>query len=98
MSPPVTSIYPGIFAGVGVIRGIWGLHKVYLKWSQAVRDKEFLVEMRLRNLEPEGTEGKAVEKKKEGEEETGVRDLPALDLIENHSDGESDNEGERFLL
>jgi len=75
---------------------------VYLKWSQAVRDKEFLVEMRLRNLEPEGTEGKAVEKKKEGEgegeEETGVRDLPVLDLIENQSDGESENEGERFLL
>jgi len=97
-----TSIYPGIFAGVGVIRGIWGLHKVYLKWSQAVRDKEFLVEMRLRNLEPEGAGGKAAEKKKEGEgaeeEETGVRDLPVLDLIENQSDGESDNEGERFLL
>lgn len=99
-SPVVTSIYPGIFAGVGVIRGIWGLHKVYLKWSQAVRDKEFLVEMRLRNLEPEGTGGKAAEKKKEeeGEEETGVQDLPALDLIENQSDGESDNEGEQFLL
>ena len=99
-SPVVTSIYPGIFAGVGVIRGIWGLHKVYQKWSQAVRDKEFLVEMRLRNLEPEGTEGKAVEKKQEGEgeEEAEVRDLPVLDLIENQSDGESDNEGERFLL
>ena len=101
-SPAVTSIYPGIFAGVGVARGIWGLHKVYLKWSQAVRDKEFLVEMRLRNLEPEGTGGKAVEKKKEGEveveEEAEVRDLPVLDLVENQSDGESDNEGERFLL
>ena len=73
---------------------------MYLKWSQAVRDKEFLVEMRLRNLEPEGTEGRAVEKKKEGDggEETGVQDLPVLDLIENQSDGESDNEGERFLL
>ena len=97
MSAAVTSIYPGIFAGVGVIRGIWGLHKVYQKWSQTVRDKEFLVEMRLRNLDPEG---KAAEKKKEGEgeEETGVRDLPVMDLIENQSDGESDNEGERFLL
>lgn len=98
-SPVVTSIYPGIFAGVGVVRGIWGLHKVYLKWSQAVRDKEFLVEMRLRNLEPEGAEGKTMEKKKgEKKEEAVVRDLPVLDLIENQSDGESDNEGERFLL
>lgn len=95
MSAAVTSIYPGIFAGVGVIRGIWGLHKVYQKWSQTVRDKEFLVEMRLRNLEPEETKEKAMEKKEQ--EETAVRDLPVLDLIENQSDGESDNE-ERFLL
>ena len=95
MSAAVTSIYPGIFAGVGVIRGIWGLHKVYQKWSQTVRDKEFLVEMRLRNLEPEETKEKAMETKEQ--EEAAVRDLPVLDLIENQSDGESDNE-ERFLL
>jgi len=93
-----TSIYPGIFAGVGIARGIWGLRMMYWKWSQTVRDKEFLVEMRLRNLEPEDTKGKAVEKKKEGGEEAAVRDLPVLDLIENQSDGESDNEEERFLL
>jgi hypothetical protein len=36
---------------------------MYLKWSQTVRDKEFLVEMRLRNLEPEETKGKMVEKR-----------------------------------
>jgi len=97
--PIVTSIYPGIFAGVGMVRGIWGIHKMYLEWSQTVRDKEFLVEMRLRNLEPEETKEKMVEKKEEQEqEEAGVRDLPVLDLIENQSDGESDNEEERFLL
>lgn len=94
-SPAVTGIYPGIFAIVGIVRGIWGLHKMYLKWSQSVRDKEFLVEMRLRNLEPEE---KTAEKKKEEEGEAAVRDLPVLDLIENQSDGESDNEEERFLL
>lgn len=33
----------------------------------------------------------------EGEEEAGVRDLPGLDLAENQSDGELDNEGERYL-
>lgn len=98
-SPVVTSIYPGIFAGVGIARGIWGLKQAYLKWSQAVRDKEFLVEMRLRNLEPEEIREKPVEKKMgEEEEEAAVRDLPVLDLIENQSDGESDNEEERFLL
>ena len=76
---------------------------MYLKWSQTVRDKEFLVEMRLRNLEPEANKNKTVEEKEgegEGEEqeEAAVRDLPVLDLIENQSDGESDNEEERFLL
>jgi hypothetical protein len=72
---------------------------MYLRWSQTVRDKEFLVEMRLRNLEPEETKGKTVEKRGEQEQkEEAVRDLPVLDLIENQSDGESDNEEERFLL
>jgi len=54
--------------------------------------------MRSMNLEPEETKEKMVEKKEEQEqEETGVRDLPVLDLIENQSDGESDDE-QRFLL
>lgn len=98
-SPVVTSIYPGIFAGVGIARGVWGLRKMYLKWSQTVRDKEFLVEMRLRNLDPEENKGKKVEKREEQEQEqAAVQDLPVLDLIENQSDGESDNEEERFLL
>ncbi|KAF9644718.1 hypothetical protein BDM02DRAFT_3263386 [Thelephora ganbajun] len=59
------SIYPGVFTGVGVVRGILGLRNAYLKWSQTVRDKELLVEMRLRNLEPEETKERAVEKKEE---------------------------------
>lgn len=76
---------------------------MYLKWAQSVRDKEFLVEMRLRNLEPEEAKEKNAEKKEERvkereQEEAGVQDLPVLDLIENQSDGESDNEDERFLL
>ena len=77
---------------------------MYLKWAQSVRDKEFLVEMRLRNLEPEETKDKPT-KNKEGkrkqeqeQDEEAVRDLPVMDLIENQSDGESDNEDERFLL
>ena len=41
---------------------------MYLKWSQAVQDKEFLVEMRLRNLKPEGPEGNAVEEKRKWRE------------------------------
>ena len=76
-----------------------------MKWSQTVRDKEFLVKMELRNLEPGETRAKAMQTGNgEGEEdeqeqgEAAVRDLPVLDLIENQSDGESDNEDERFLL
>ena len=83
-SPVVTVIYPGIFAGVGIVRGILGIHRMYLKWSQTVRDKEPLVEMRLRNLDPEESRGRTVEKKEEQEreeKEEGVQDLPVLDLI-----------------
>jgi hypothetical protein len=76
---------------------------MYMKWAQSVREKEFLVEMRLRNLEPGEAKGKRVEKKEErdrdqDQEEADVQHLPVLDLIENQSDGESDNEEERFLL
>ena len=86
-----------------MLRGTLGLAAMYLKWAQSVRDKEFLVEMRLRNLEPEEAKEKNAEKKEERgkereQEEAGVQDLPVLDLIENQSDGESDNEDERFLL
>ena len=104
MSLIVTTVYPGIFTSVGVLRGAFGLVAVYLKWAQSVRDKEFLVEMRLRNLELEEAREKQAEKAEErereeqGQGEAPVQDLPVLDLIENQSDGDSDNEEERFLL
>ena len=31
-SPVVASIYPGIFAGAGIVRVVLRLHKMYLKW------------------------------------------------------------------
>jgi len=46
-------IYPGIFAFAGLARMFIVLFRLWSTWSQAIRDKEFLVEMRLRNLEPE---------------------------------------------
>jgi len=39
----------------------------------------------------------AEEQEEQEQEETAVRDLPVLGLIENQSDGESDNEEERFF-
>lgn len=74
----VINIYPAIFAGAGIGRAIWSLHEVYGKWSQSVRDKEFLIEMRLRNLE-------AVEEK---EKAKGID----ADVGEEKSDLESDEE------
>ncbi|KAF9054671.1 hypothetical protein BJ165DRAFT_734901 [Panaeolus papilionaceus] len=47
-----TQIYPTVFLlllSLQVTRTLYGLMK---KWSQQIRDKEFLVEMRLRNHEP----------------------------------------------
>ncbi|KAI1796687.1 hypothetical protein LXA43DRAFT_986618 [Ganoderma leucocontextum] len=45
-------VYPGIFTAAGLVHGAYALSKVLGSWSQTIRDKEFLVEMRLRNLEP----------------------------------------------
>jgi E3 ubiquitin-protein ligase MARCH6 len=47
------NVYPGIFAGVGLIRlGVTGSGALS-RWSQSIRDTEFLIEMRLRNYEQE---------------------------------------------
>lgn len=43
--------YPGMFATVGFYRASVTTLRLLSSWSQAVRDKEFLVEMRLQNLE-----------------------------------------------
>ena len=49
----VMHVYPGIFAAAGLIRvGVTG-SKALSRWSQFIRDTEFLVEMRLRNYEQE---------------------------------------------
>ncbi|KAL0574135.1 hypothetical protein V5O48_007824 [Marasmius crinis-equi] len=48
-----THIYPGIFVVTALARSSLLLHDGLASWSQAVRDKEFLVEMRLKNHEPE---------------------------------------------
>ena len=45
-------VYPAIFAGAALSRSAIVLFDMLITWSQSVRDKEFLVEMRLQNLEP----------------------------------------------
>jgi hypothetical protein len=78
---PVSHIYPAIFAGAGIGRVIWGLHAVYSKWSQSVRDKEFLVEMRLKNLEAE-------EKKERVSDTLGIAQQSGDDKSEADTDDE----------
>ncbi|KAJ7230501.1 hypothetical protein GGX14DRAFT_583567, partial [Mycena pura] len=52
-------IYPAIFVTVAGVRFGAVLLQLLGSWSQSIRDKEFLVEMRLRNLEPEASKRKA---------------------------------------
>jgi E3 ubiquitin-protein ligase MARCH6 len=54
-------VYPGLFAVVGFGRSIMTAMALLSTWSQSIRDKEFLVEMRLRNHEPAEEEKKAAE-------------------------------------
>ncbi|KAH9893215.1 hypothetical protein C8Q73DRAFT_746014 [Cubamyces lactineus] len=62
--PLVIHVYPGIFTLAGLGQAAWALSKVTKSWSQTIRDKEFLVEMRLRNLEEQ--EQDAAQNEKEG--------------------------------
>jgi len=66
-------VYPGIFAGTGFIRlGVTG-STALARWSQSIRDTEFLVEMRLRNYEQDkGSEKGGEEKEKEMHDADGT--------------------------
>jgi E3 ubiquitin-protein ligase MARCH6 len=66
-------VYPGIFAAAGLIRlGVTG-SGVLSRWSQSIRDTEFLVEMRLRNYEQDRENEKQREEKvRVGDEADGV--------------------------
>jgi len=79
-SPVVMHVYPGIFAGAGLVRlGVTG-SKALARWSQSIRDTEFLVEMRLRNYDQERESEKKEEKGKERsdtEDATGTEEAVA---------------------
>jgi E3 ubiquitin-protein ligase MARCH6 len=73
-------VYPGIFAATGLIRlGVTG-SGVLSRWSQSIRDTEFLVEMRLRNYEQDR------ESEKKGEEKGRVGDADGIVGTEGASD------------
>ncbi|KAG6886110.1 hypothetical protein C0993_002629 [Termitomyces sp. T159_Od127] len=73
-------IYPGIFMLAGLVRSAVVLYGLLGKWSQSVRDKEFLVEMRLRNHDPD-------KEAKKYKESAAVRDRTET------ADGEGEGEG-----
>lgn len=54
----VMQIYPFVFVTASLVRSIAALFKALRVWSLSIRDKEFLVEMRLKNhvLEEKGKE------------------------------------------
>ncbi|KAA1468915.1 hypothetical protein DENSPDRAFT_834409 [Dentipellis sp. KUC8613] len=54
-------VYPGIFAVAGFGSSVMSSYNLLSSWSQSIRDKEFLVEMRLRNYEQEAKEKKEVD-------------------------------------
>lgn len=56
-------VYPGIFAAAGLIRLGVTSSGVLSRWSQSIRDTEFLVEMRLRNYDQDKESEKKVEEK-----------------------------------
>ncbi|THH29527.1 hypothetical protein EUX98_g4673 [Antrodiella citrinella] len=70
-------VYPSLFTVAGCAHGISALSSLIGTWSQSVRDKEFLVEMRLQNLEADVA---AKEKKqREKEKERAESASPVLD-------------------
>ena len=48
----VLYFYPGIFVVACIARGLSLIQTVAAGWAQSIRDSEFLVEMKLRNLDP----------------------------------------------
>jgi E3 ubiquitin-protein ligase MARCH6 len=46
-------VYPTVFVFAATLRSAVVVFDLLSSWSQAIRDKEFLVEMKLRNHEPE---------------------------------------------
>ncbi|KAJ2917102.1 hypothetical protein MD484_g3273, partial [Candolleomyces efflorescens] len=49
----IFNLYPAIFMVAGLIRSSFVVYDILASWSQTIRDKEFLVELRLKNHEPE---------------------------------------------
>jgi E3 ubiquitin-protein ligase MARCH6 len=77
-SHPVLHVYPGIFCAAALSSSIPSMAKAYQLWTQHVRDKEFLLEMRLQNRDQEAEAAKARRLDKgKGKAEPTASPLPA---------------------
>ncbi|TCD71774.1 hypothetical protein EIP91_003117 [Steccherinum ochraceum] len=81
-------VYPSIFTAAGCVHGISALSSLVGSWSQSVRDKEFLVEMRLQNLEQEAEKEK---ERRDKEREKSASPLGDVDVdVEADQDADED--------
>jgi len=80
-------VYPSIFTAAGCAHGVISMSTVLSTWSQTVRDKEFLVEMRLQNHDPA-----SAERPVRGKEEE--KDAGKEIILDGDADTEVDGEGE----
>ncbi|KAF9522418.1 hypothetical protein CPB83DRAFT_112389 [Crepidotus variabilis] len=70
-------VYPFVFIFASTIRSAAALYKVLRAWSLAIRDKEFLVEMRLKNHEAEAEEREKRNRAGGMEADPGLREAAA---------------------
>ncbi|KAF4610509.1 hypothetical protein D9613_006687 [Agrocybe pediades] len=85
-------VYPGVFVLAGSVRLAVVMGGWFKAWAQAIRDKEFLVEMRLRNHETENGNGNG------NRNENERADGSFVDAEEgDHHDGDDDDDDEGVL-
>lgn len=82
-------VYPGMFATAGLTSSVITLAGSWESWAQGVREKEFLLEMQLQNLEP--TNGQGSNKLMERVSETQVL-RPIAEAGGEAVDSEEDDE------
>jgi E3 ubiquitin-protein ligase MARCH6 len=78
------NIYPAIFVFAAAIKSVFLFYELLSGWSQSIRDKEFLVELRLKNHEPEAPAPKDASSLASGSDERTqtVQGAEALEAVE----------------
>jgi len=70
----VRNVYPSLFITVSVIQTTGRLSRLVMKWAQSVRDTEYLVDLRLQNMDDpiDGTAKPVIQRQSDGNEIDGV--------------------------